>query len=405
MDSLTQLVLGAAVGELVLGKKIGNRAPIWGAIGGTIPDLDVIGNLFMDPMGALEFHRGFTHSIVFAFLAPVLFGGLVYKLYHTERHKSWPYKILVTVLNVAMLLSLTLGLNFIFSQDDHPRWWLLIVTVTAAVYLGFRLYKYYLRKNLESLQTRYFEWYLLFFLAFITHILLDCFTAYGTQAFLPFSNYRVAFDNIAVADPFFTIPFLICTIIFATLRRNTKARTLINYIGIGYSLLYMLWTFKNKVHVNQVFEKALAHREISADRCRTGPTILNNFLWTCVAEDKDRFYVGQYSLFDSNPNLHHLNEIPKNDSIHQALLPLKDYQTIRWFANNYVAAYPTDSMLILADLRYGGMFDTIKGPQDLIFKFEVRDVNGKLEFTDSRERPVQDIGELIGKYIERIKGY
>ena len=38
MDSLTQIVLGAAVGEAVLGKKIGTRAMLWGAIAGTIPD-------------------------------------------------------------------------------------------------------------------------------------------------------------------------------------------------------------------------------------------------------------------------------------------------------------------------------------------------------------------------------
>ncbi|NND88620.1 MAG: metal-dependent hydrolase, partial [Flavobacteriaceae bacterium] len=41
MDSLTQIVLGASVGEAVLGKKIGNKAIWYGAIGGTIPDLDV----------------------------------------------------------------------------------------------------------------------------------------------------------------------------------------------------------------------------------------------------------------------------------------------------------------------------------------------------------------------------
>jgi inner membrane protein len=41
MDSLTQVVLGAACGELALGKKIGNKALMFGAIGGTIPDLDV----------------------------------------------------------------------------------------------------------------------------------------------------------------------------------------------------------------------------------------------------------------------------------------------------------------------------------------------------------------------------
>ena len=46
MDSLTQIVLGAAVGEAVLGKKIGNWAIFWGAIAGTVPDLDVFLSYF-----------------------------------------------------------------------------------------------------------------------------------------------------------------------------------------------------------------------------------------------------------------------------------------------------------------------------------------------------------------------
>ena len=47
MDSITQIVLGAACGEIALGKKIGNKAILFGAIGGTIPDLDVlIGSLY-----------------------------------------------------------------------------------------------------------------------------------------------------------------------------------------------------------------------------------------------------------------------------------------------------------------------------------------------------------------------
>ena len=32
MDSLTQIVLGASVGEVVLGKKVGNKAMLYGAI-------------------------------------------------------------------------------------------------------------------------------------------------------------------------------------------------------------------------------------------------------------------------------------------------------------------------------------------------------------------------------------
>jgi inner membrane protein len=41
MDSLTQIVLGGAVGELIAGRRMGNKAVLWGAIAGTIPDLDV----------------------------------------------------------------------------------------------------------------------------------------------------------------------------------------------------------------------------------------------------------------------------------------------------------------------------------------------------------------------------
>lgn len=49
MDSLTQIVLGAACGEVALRRKIGNKAMLFGAFGGTIPDLDVmIGSLLFD---------------------------------------------------------------------------------------------------------------------------------------------------------------------------------------------------------------------------------------------------------------------------------------------------------------------------------------------------------------------
>lgn len=65
MDSLSQLVLGAAVGELVLGKKIGNRALLWGGIAGTIPDFDVFSRPFLNIVEEVEFHRSISHSVLF----------------------------------------------------------------------------------------------------------------------------------------------------------------------------------------------------------------------------------------------------------------------------------------------------------------------------------------------------
>ncbi|MGB5942198.1 MAG: metal-dependent hydrolase [Leeuwenhoekiella sp.] len=91
MDSLTQIVLGAAVGEATLGKKVGNKAMLWGAIAGTIPDLDTIVGNFLDPVTAIEIHRGFSHSIVFSALAAPIFGWLVSKIHQKEKvgWKSW----------------------------------------------------------------------------------------------------------------------------------------------------------------------------------------------------------------------------------------------------------------------------------------------------------------------------
>ncbi|MBF8150473.1 metal-dependent hydrolase [Winogradskyella sp. F6397] len=91
MDSLTQIVLGAAVGEAVLGKKVGNKAILYGAIAGTIPDLDIFASHFTDTVSALAIHRGFTHSIVFSVLfAPVL-GWLVSRYETYKDYKGWAW--------------------------------------------------------------------------------------------------------------------------------------------------------------------------------------------------------------------------------------------------------------------------------------------------------------------------
>ncbi|MFT7114443.1 MAG: inner membrane protein, partial [Candidatus Azotimanducaceae bacterium] len=90
MDSLTQIVLGAAVAEKVLGKKIGNKAMLYGAIAGTIPDLDVISKFFVDPIRANELHRGFSHSILFCLLAAPILGWLVSKIEFKFKDVSWP---------------------------------------------------------------------------------------------------------------------------------------------------------------------------------------------------------------------------------------------------------------------------------------------------------------------------
>ncbi|WP_299116767.1 metal-dependent hydrolase [uncultured Winogradskyella sp.] len=298
MDSITQIVLGAACGEAVLGRKIGNKALLFGAIGGTIPDLDVfIGSLlYGNEIDAMLFHRGFMHSILFSVLGAFLLGWLVHKLY-----------------------------------DSGKR----LHTTTQG------------------------DWIQLFFWALFTHPILDCFTPYGTQLFSPFSNYRVAFNNIAVADPLYTVPFLICIIVLMFFKRQNNKRRLWLKFGVGISSFYMLFTIFNKLYIDNVFKSSLKDNAITYDRYSAQPAILNNILWYGIAETKSNYYVGFYSLFDTSNRFSDWQTIPK-----ERVLKATDYNDIKdlaWFSDDY---YNVESLengnYLYKDLRYP-LIETRKG--------------------------------------------
>ncbi|PZR89113.1 MAG: hydrolase [Stutzerimonas stutzeri] len=72
MDSLTQAVLGAAIQGSLLGRRQGRRGLVYGAALATLPDLDAIIQ-YADPVSAMTYHRGFSHSVfVLTGLAAVL---------------------------------------------------------------------------------------------------------------------------------------------------------------------------------------------------------------------------------------------------------------------------------------------------------------------------------------------
>ena len=72
MDSITQAVLGATIQGALLGRWQGRKALLYGAMLGTLPDLDVIID-YGDAVADMTYHRGFSHSLfVLSGLALVL---------------------------------------------------------------------------------------------------------------------------------------------------------------------------------------------------------------------------------------------------------------------------------------------------------------------------------------------
>jgi inner membrane protein len=85
MDSITHITLGACIGELMLGKKLGKKALFWGVIAQSFPDIDTLAALFFPADQAFLFHRGITHSLMFAVIIGLLL-ALTVKKAHPKQY-------------------------------------------------------------------------------------------------------------------------------------------------------------------------------------------------------------------------------------------------------------------------------------------------------------------------------
>ena len=406
MDSLTQIVLGAAVGEAVLGKKIGNRALYLGALGGTIPDLDVLANVFASELTALAFHRGFMHGILFAVLAPFGLAWAFRWLYHSGTYRRPGFKWTLYLLLVLALAGLLAGINALpVLLGGAPLWWLLLGSLLLWALFAHRLWRRYLHAPLDAVRVGYRAWYAFWFATIFTHPLLDCFTSYGTQLFSPFSDYRVAFNTISVADPLYTVPFALAVIAVSRLRRGSRARRWANVVGFTLSSAYLTFTVFNKRAVDRVFATSLAREGIAYTRFTAQPTILNNVLWQGVAETPEGFYNGFYSRLDPTPEVLRFYAWPKN---HALLAPYADgrtVETLRWFSKDYYNVLPyRGDTLQLNDLRFGSTGEPLESPEDYVFKFLLwPDGEGDLHLTQSRAGNFSE--ERLAAFWSRLRGH
>ena len=80
MDPVSQGVFGAVFAQTRSQKKNLAKAAVIGAIAGMAPDLDIVLRSTNDPLFALEFHRHFTHSLIFIPFGALLCGLVLYPL-------------------------------------------------------------------------------------------------------------------------------------------------------------------------------------------------------------------------------------------------------------------------------------------------------------------------------------
>jgi len=404
LDSLTQIVLGAACGEVVAGKKIGNRAMLWGAVGGTIPDLDVLASFFTDEIASTSFHRGFMHSFLFAALAPWVLAKLTQWLYGANVYKRRGYKAGAMAIWLIFYIGAAAGINFIpVLMGEGLSWYALVPTLVLGAWFVWKLWRDYWRRDLKLVEASYSTWVALFFWSIFTHPILDCFTSWGTQILQPFSDLRVQWCTVSVVDPIATVPFLVLLLVASRIPKSKPSRSWWNMAGLtwfcGYLLLYTLW---HKSIVNRTFEETLAAKNIHYQRYYTNPSLFNNIVWNGVAEGDTAYYFGLYGFNDCRREFSPISVIPKNHQLLNVVPPhSRAGYFLHWFSDGYynVLPYRGDTLQV-NDLRFGLLGDSLLG-RNYVFPFLVfKNEKGEWDILqnnrnkENMEMSKQSFGEL-----------
>ena len=297
MDSLSQLVLGAAVAAAVVPAHHRRRALLAGAVLGTLPDLDVVPlNLLVeDPVARAVWHRGASHSL---FVLPFV-GALLWALLR----RIWT------------------------PVREAPRAWFVAVQ-----------------------------------LAFVTHVLLDALTIYGTQLFWSLPTPPVMVGSVFIIDPLYTL-WLVVAVVVAWWRGERPAARRWLLVGLFLSTAYLGWSLVAKSLVERETRRALVELGHGDAPHFSVPTPLNTLLWRVVALVPGGYVEGTYSLAAPGDRL--VFESHTSDT--QALLAASNLTAVRrlqWWNRGFLRAEVQGDRLVLSDLRMGAH-------PDFIFRFEV----------------------------------
>jgi inner membrane protein len=290
MDSMSQMVLGAAIGNEVLGKKLGNKAIWYGAIVGTLPDLDVLYGKFLDPLTATEIHRGFSHSVLFfLFLTPIL-GWLLTRI---EKRNSIHFKeasiFVFLALQTHALLDLftTWGTQLFWPLET--RFSLQSIFVIDPLYtLPFLICLVISMRKSKSSHERFFwnrmglflSTFYLFFTLFVQNMVRIKF-----ENQLQFHN--ISYDEMVVKPSPFNI------ILWTSHVKVTDGYWVAEYSFFDSKPIYFQFIPKQRSLLNSIENEPVVRQLI---RISEG--------WYCIEEKNERMFFNdlRFGLMDTNPD-------------------------------------------------------------------------------------------------------
>jgi len=286
MDPVSQGLVGSVLPQSVSNKKEIRLAAIIGFLAGLLADLDVLIRSSEDPLLFLDYHRQFTHSIIFIPIGALVAAGFCWLLFKKK--------------------------------------------------LSFR------------------SIYIFALLGYGTHCFLDACTNYGTQLFWPFSDARIAWNNVSIIDPLFTIPLLVIVLIAVIRKSVFTAR-----IGLVFAVVYLLFGVYQKEQAQDALLALAESRGHQAEKVLVHPSIGNLLVWRSIYEVGGTYYVqavrvspfSESKIYEGGTikAFHPRQEI---EGLNPDSMLASDIERFSKFARGYLVVLP-ESPDTIGDLRMG----------------------------------------------------
>jgi len=247
----------------------------------------------------------------------------------------------------------------------------------------------------------YWSWARFWGIQMAVHIFLDAFNNYGVGWFEPFNHYRVSFQAIFVADPFFSIWHGLALAMLVILRSSSTHRKFWWMFGIIMSGLYLGYCIINKLVVDNKVNRLLHEQNISFNRYITTPAPLNNWLWFVAAETDSGYLVCYRSVFDGDRPLQltYFPRYPKG-----FILPHDnpEIQQLQRFSQGFYTVERWKDTLVFNDLRFGQVIGWYNPREKFAFHYYLyKDDN---ELVVQRGRFARWNRTTLRALIRRIKG-
>ncbi|MFN0200102.1 MAG: metal-dependent hydrolase [Bacteroidia bacterium] len=273
----------------------------------------------------------------------------------------------------------------------------MVFAVLLSFLLGEIAYRAYQKKQSRA------SWNWAFFLAIMTHSLLDWCTTYGTKLLSPFHGHLFSTNNIHVLEPTYTLILLVGIVILLVKNQEEGNRQRIINRTLLLSSTFLFWTFISKGIANQHFVEALKNQNIKYEKLMVSPTPFNSVLWHGIVKVEQGYYFGTYSLLDNREHI----EFHFEESQNELISKIEGQRLVKYYLQ-----YTQDFPLIKQDEQGNIQIYAIKygpvncfGKPEFVFPLclnekELIDEKIKIDYSGKVKTPVKNYRELY----RRLKG-